>query len=269
VAGVVSYDAATKTATLNPASDLAAGVTYTATIAGGAGGVTDEAGNPLAQSKVWTFTVAAATTPPPAGATIAADTFSRTLSGSWGSATTGGTWTLGTPSSYSVGSGVGSVAVPANSVQRVSYLGSTSARDVDVKVDATFGAVSGLQLHYLLVRRQSTGEYLRVGLVGGSGKLTIRGQTSSAVNVFGETDTGLGFAANTPYTLRVQVQGASPTTIRAKAWKTGTTEPSAWNVQATSSAGPQTAGAIGLRLITSSTSSTTIKTDNLTAVTLP
>jgi hypothetical protein len=32
--------------------------------------------------------------------------------------------------------------VPANAVQRLAYLGSTSVRDVDIKVDTTFGAVS-------------------------------------------------------------------------------------------------------------------------------
>ena len=67
VAATVSYDPATDKATLNPNTDLEAGVTYTATVKGGANGVKDAAGNPLAADKVWTFTTAGASqdaTPP-------------------------------------------------------------------------------------------------------------------------------------------------------------------------------------------------------------
>jgi len=59
----VSYDAATRKATLNPTADLEAGTSYTATIKGGSGGVRDLAGNPLAADKIWSFTMEAA--PPP------------------------------------------------------------------------------------------------------------------------------------------------------------------------------------------------------------
>ena len=64
----VGYDAATRKATLNPAADLEASATYTATIKGGTSGVKDLAGNPLGADKTWSFTTAAAppqdTTPP-------------------------------------------------------------------------------------------------------------------------------------------------------------------------------------------------------------
>ena len=59
VTAPVSYDAATRTATLNPTADLAAGTQYTAALAGGTSGVKDTAGNPLAPVS-WTFTTAAA-----------------------------------------------------------------------------------------------------------------------------------------------------------------------------------------------------------------
>lgn len=56
VEAVVSYDAITKKATLDPSSDLAWNTTYTATIKGGSNGVKDLAGNTLAQDRSWTFT---------------------------------------------------------------------------------------------------------------------------------------------------------------------------------------------------------------------
>jgi hypothetical protein len=60
VTAAVSYNSANNVATLNPAADLAAGTTYTATIRGGATGVKDAAGNALASDRTWTFTTASA-----------------------------------------------------------------------------------------------------------------------------------------------------------------------------------------------------------------
>jgi len=57
VTGTVGYNALTKVATFTPASPLAAGTVYTATITTG---VKDLAGNPLAANKVWSFTTSAA-----------------------------------------------------------------------------------------------------------------------------------------------------------------------------------------------------------------
>jgi hypothetical protein len=59
----VSYDNATKKATLDPTSDLEANTTYTATIKGGSTGVEDLAGNGLAQDYTWTFTTAVPAAP--------------------------------------------------------------------------------------------------------------------------------------------------------------------------------------------------------------
>ena len=63
----MSYDAATKKATLDPTADLEPSATYTATIKGGSGGVKDLAGNPLGADKTWSFTTAA----PPQGSQTA------------------------------------------------------------------------------------------------------------------------------------------------------------------------------------------------------
>jgi hypothetical protein len=203
----------------------------------------------------------------PAPAESAADAFGRTVAGGWGSADAGGAWTVSAASAFGVGSGVGSVAVPGGAVQRLAYLGATSARDVDVKVDSTFGSLgtSGAHLQYVVARRQVSGAYLRVGLMASGGKLLLRGQSSTGASLFADVDTGLGFTAGAAYRLRVQLEGASPTTIRARAWKVGTSEPESWNVVATSSSGPQEAGAIGLRQLTTAHTATTITADNLTA----
>ena len=58
VAATVSYDSATRKATLDPNSNLAPNTTYTATVEGGSGGIKDLAGNALGQGHSWTFTTA-------------------------------------------------------------------------------------------------------------------------------------------------------------------------------------------------------------------
>jgi hypothetical protein len=65
VAATLSYDNTTFTETLTPNAALANGTTYTATISGGAGGVTDASGNALAANYSWSFTTVAADTTPP------------------------------------------------------------------------------------------------------------------------------------------------------------------------------------------------------------
>lgn len=57
----ITYDGASRTATLDPDTNLKSATSYTATVKGGPSGVKDLAGNPLAADKIWSFTTAAAT----------------------------------------------------------------------------------------------------------------------------------------------------------------------------------------------------------------
>ena len=58
VSAAVSYNPASLTAVLTPAAPLALATTYTATVKGGAGGVTDVAGNALPSNFHWSFATA-------------------------------------------------------------------------------------------------------------------------------------------------------------------------------------------------------------------
>ena len=72
VAGAVSYNATTRTATLTPSAALSASTGYTALVKSGSAGVKDAAGNPLSTDYTWSFTTAAVadTTPPTVTAAI-------------------------------------------------------------------------------------------------------------------------------------------------------------------------------------------------------
>ena len=56
VAAVITYDAQTRIASINPSTNLSASTAYTATVLGGALGAKDLAGNALQVDKVWRFT---------------------------------------------------------------------------------------------------------------------------------------------------------------------------------------------------------------------
>jgi hypothetical protein len=151
VPATVGYNAATKTVTLHPAAALATNTSYTATVKGGAAGVTDLSGTPLAQDQVLTFTTAAdATAPtilsvsPSAGATgvllttDATVTFSKAMN-------------AGTLTSTSLTLTQGSTSVPVT----VSYNSATNTANVHpsalalsgtytVKVKGGAGGVSDL-----------------------------------------------------------------------------------------------------------------------------
>ncbi|QIK84194.1 PKD domain-containing protein [Sanguibacter sp. HDW7] len=186
----------------------------------------------------------------PTGALVE-DVFARTVSNGWGTAATGGAWTSANPqSSYSVAGGQGLMALTPGAT-RVARLGALSARDVDSEV--VVGADvrgSGTGFWTLAARTSGTTGYvarLRVG-TDDSLQLHVGRGVSTITALAGGVLDGLTFEPGTRYRVRLQVTGASPTTIRAKAWVDGTAEPTAWRATVTdSTADLQSAGGIGLQ----------------------
>jgi hypothetical protein len=81
VPGTVSYNSTNRTATFTPSASLAAATQFTARVAGGAGGVTDLAGNPVASDDTWSFTTGAAADTTPPTVTLTAPANGATVSG--------------------------------------------------------------------------------------------------------------------------------------------------------------------------------------------
>ena len=96
-------------------------------------------------------------------------------------------------------------------------------------------------------------------------------QLSDACGIPQTTISGLTYSVGGQWQTRLQVTGTNPTTLRARVWKVGGTEPSTWAVTATdSTAGLQTKGSIGLTDYLSSTATNApiaISYDNLDAMT--
>ncbi len=203
--------------------------------------VTDDGGLTNTTSKSVTATA------PPVVTAVAEDHFERTATNGWGTAVTGGAWTVSVPASSSVSAGVGILSHTAGATRKAT-LNSVSVTDVDITTDLSFDkAITGSGAYAGIVARQTATDYYQ-------GRVRFMADGTLAVQILQGGSTVLAnatvpgtYVAGTSLTLRTQIFGTSPTTIRAKVWPTGTVEPAAWGVTTTSSAtGLQSPGSVGV-----------------------
>ena len=229
--------------------------------------VTDNQGLSTSITKPVTATV-------PAPTVYAADAFGRTLTGQWGTADTGGAWTVGSPSLYSVSGGAGRINLNAPGVGPLAYLNSVSAANVNYSADASINvaATGGGVYQTLIARHTGTSDYRAKALIGSNGAVTlILGKLVSGTETTlkSVTVTGLTYTAGDVLHIRFSVTGGGTTTLSAKAWK-GTTEPAAYQVSTSdTTATLQGVGSIGWQsyLSGSATNAPVISTvDNISVV---
>ena len=232
-------DGATGTGSTSSHTYAAAG-TYTVGLT-----VTDNGGASAGTSR----SVTVANAPPPAGGIFAADDFGRTTAGGWGSAPTGGAWSLvGAASNFSVGSGVGAMTAPTGGSNLQATLGGAVSSRSNVTVRTSLQqAVTGSPAYVSLIGRAAGGNDYRARLVfaptGGVNIQLLRGGTTLQAAAV----PGLTYTPGESLRLRVQVVGTSPTTIQTKVWRDGTAEPTTWALTASDSdAALQSAGGTGL-----------------------
>ena len=181
------------------------------------------------------------------------DDFGRTVATGWGTADRGGNWTIPTGGSrYSVGGGVGKVNLTAGA-GTTATLSLVSATDAETKVSASMDKASTGGGQYVSVIGRSVsgaGDYRAKVRVLAGGAVSV-----SLVKMIGTTETalssttisGLTYAAGETLNIRMQVTGTSPTSLKAKVWKSTATEPASWTLTATDSASElQAAGSAGL-----------------------
>ncbi len=210
--------------------------------------VTDNRGGTGSTTRTVTVTAAP-------GAIYVSDQFSRTVSNGWGSAPTGGAWTVtSTAANYGVNGSAGTIANPTGA-GRLAYLSGVSAPEADAVL--SFGLdklATGSGTFVMSHARRITGQgsYASKVQVTSTGAVTltlIRTNSANAETTIQAATTiaGLTYAVGDKLTVRTQAVGSNPTTIRAKVWKTGTTEPAAWQRSVTdSTAGLQGQGHVGI-----------------------
>lgn len=184
-----------------------------------------------------------------------ADAFTRSGSSGWGSATTGGAWTVvGTASDYST---TGTTARMTNTAATVRHYATLSASltTCDIRFRISTGALAtGAPLSGgALIRYADASNSLRADMLFHTdASIDVRVISRVAgvdTTLTASTVAGLTHVAGTFYQVRVQTVGttgqAGGQQIRIKAWANGTTEPSTWNAQATAST-VTAAGLMGL-----------------------
>ena len=183
---------------------------------------------------------------------LASDTFGRTATNGWGTAETGGPWTVsGTASQFSVTGGQGVITLPTAGTGRSAYLGGVSATDADVSAGIRMDKLAnGGHFVGTIGRRVGTSEYRLKIKVAPDGSVTTyvtRVVNGTETTIQSTPVAGLVYAAGQRLNTRLQVIGTSPTTVRARVWLSTATEPTSWQVSATDgTSGLQSAGAVGV-----------------------
>jgi hypothetical protein len=175
--------------------------------------------------------------------TIASDAFERTVGAGWGNADTGGAWSVSSSARTQVANGNGLVyGFTAGNQDVQAWLGSLTQANSETLVEINLGAnpTGGSVQPRVMARAQASDARNGYGariVQTTSGAITWGLQRY--VNAGGTNTLGLGSGtllssggANTSWWIRLRVQG---TTISAKFWQNGTSEPASWTVTTTDS----------------------------------
>ncbi len=140
-----------------------------------------------------------------------------------------------------------------------------SARDVDVLAQDLPDRVAASNNAYVsLLVRAGANDYrgrVRFSTAGTTFLQAARAFNDAETFIGSERNANAPYGATTAIWVRMQAQGASPTTLRMRAWVDGSPEPSTWAYTATdSTAAVQGAGPVGIqaRLSSSATSIPTV-----------
>jgi PKD repeat protein len=229
----------------------AAGGTYEVTL------TVKDAGGETATSSAPVTVVA----PTPEGQALAADRFDRSVASGWGAAELGGAWTVaGSGAASSVSGGLGHLQVTKAGASGTALLNAVSQRDVAVQTAVTLpdAPTGGGTSVTVLARRVGNTHYQAVFRFIADGRVTLNLQrvVSGTATTLGSAKTLPGsYTPGTTLLVRLDVAGEGTTTVSAKAWAKSSTEPAGWQNTATDdTAALQVAGAVGLSLYASGSS---------------
>lgn len=170
------------------------------------------------------------------------DRFQRVVERGWG-ATAGLRYRPGGDSSdLWVNGAAGVIRLDRPGTARRVSFSSFVVRDLDMRFDlrADRAAAGGNQRIDAVGRQDDAGSEYRAGLrfeAGGKVTIVVNRFTSGVRRSLGESTLGRWAGASPGYlSLRVQMMGGSPTTIRVKVWPSGGDEPSGWSYQTTDGA---------------------------------
>ena len=203
--------------------------------------VTDDKG--ATNSRTASVTVTA----PPAPGAFALDEFERTATGAWGAAAAGGNWTLsGGASGFSVSGGKAVISDTAGQT-RTALLNAATSTATDTTTSFSIAQTPTGGGHFVSVIGRQVGNEAYSARVWVQANGVVQLQALRGSTTLQAINTTLAYTPGTELSVRLEVSGTNPTTVRAKVWLTGQTEPTAWTVSRTdTTAAMQVAGTVGL-----------------------
>jgi YVTN family beta-propeller protein len=184
-------------------------------------------------------------TPNPSGQ-LGQDTFTRSNQTNWGTASDGQTWTsdASTNAAFSIASNTGKVTnTGTNSYNAI--LGAT-ASDEQVLFTGSLSTFSSTNIG-AVIRWADTNNWYKAYIDGTN--LVLQKKVNGTATTL--KNTAFTATTNTNYSLRFQAVGS---TLNARVWITGQTEPTTWTATVTDSS--LTAGHVGLRMLTNNGTAT-------------
>jgi PKD repeat protein len=210
--------------------------------------------------------------PVPQPTALAADAFGRSLTGGWGTADTGGAWTVrDIPADASVADGAGIFAgIKARTT--TAQLAAVSAQDVAVQATFTLPRLSTGGGTYVSLGSQQVGtsDY-RVKLwfrPTGEVQVMLARYVNNTETLLGGYVLPGGYVAGRALVVRFETSGTGTTTLKVKAWVAGRAEPIDWAlVRTDATAALQRPGALFVQQYVSSsaTESAVLRVDDLWA----
>ena len=190
---------------------------------------------------------------PPTASVLARDSFARSVAGGWGSADTGGAWSVpASASSFSVASGTGRIKLRSGDgfSATLSQVASTST-DFQTTVSPDVAAnANGYFVNAVARSVSGQGDYRAKIRIAGDGTVAVwlLRSNGGSESVFASTTVpNLKLAAGEKLRIRVQAAGTGTTQLKAKVWKPSASEPGSWLLTGSDgTSGLQRAGSIGL-----------------------
>ncbi|RGE16223.1 PKD domain-containing protein, partial [Leucobacter sp. wl10] len=180
----------------------------------------------------------------------ALDEFERVVSNGWGAAPIGGVWTtmLGSASAASTDGARGVLALAPGGTRQLALQGLSlmdSESVLDYRLD--YGPASGAGYVGMTLRQTAADGYTIHAWHRSNGSVWLVAQRGGTV-IGTQPISGLSWAQGDQFTIKTEVSGSTPTTLRAKIWPRGGSEPQAWQLTATdSTAALQQAGFASVR----------------------
>jgi parallel beta-helix repeat protein len=209
---------------------------------------------------------------------IASDTFTRTQSNGWGTATIGGAYSVTSPKSFSANGSVGVAAVPSAGASLTASLPAATTTDADISTVVSVPAVptTGNGVYAGVQLRSANGSYYQARIrVNPKAQvllsiIRVNGSTANQSTLAGEKIVASGATAGQKIAIDFRVTGTGTVVADAKAWFASQATP-AWQLTASDSSASRLAGsgAVGLwTYVSAKSSAVPVSFDNVAAFSL-